>query len=144
LSPSSRQTSSTFLDRTTLSPTPSLMSSPSLRHHHTTHWLQHRTATTSSEHSWGQPSPYGSRNYRSPAPRPPSTATRLLGDLDRTFQVPYGSKCTSPSTICRTRAPKQRQSWSRSVWCGQACRWIAAPGRVLASPAIAPKSPAIQ
>jgi hypothetical protein len=48
------------------------------------------------------------RNYRSLSPWSPSTATRLLGDLDRTFQVPYGSKCSSPSTICHTRAPKQR------------------------------------
>jgi hypothetical protein len=56
----------------------------------------------------------------------------------------YVSKCSSPSTVCRTRAPKQRESWSRSVLCGQACRRIAAPGRMLASPANAPKSPAIR
>jgi hypothetical protein len=77
------------------------------------------------------------------APRSPSTSTRLLRDLDRTFQVPYDSKCSGPSTICRTRAPRQRQSWSRSVLCGQAYRRIAAPGRELASPASTPKSPAI-
>jgi hypothetical protein len=71
-----------------LSPTPSLGSSPSLRHHNTTHWPQRKTATTSSEHSWGQPPPYGSRNYRSPAPRSPSTAIRLLGDLDLRFLGP--------------------------------------------------------
>jgi hypothetical protein len=35
----------------TLSSTPSLASSLSLRHHHTTHWPHCRTATTSSEHS---------------------------------------------------------------------------------------------
>jgi hypothetical protein len=121
-----------------------LASTPSLRHHHTTHWPHCRTATTSSEHSWGQPPPYGSRHNRSPAPWSPSTATRLLGYLDRTFQVPYGSKCSSPPTICRTRATKQRRSWSGSVLCGQACRRIAATGRVLASPASAPKSPAMQ
>jgi hypothetical protein len=46
-------------------------------------------------------------------------------------------------TICRTRSPKQRRSWSRSVLRGQACR-IAAPGHVLASPASAPRSPGIQ
>jgi hypothetical protein len=47
-----RQTSNTYLDRTTLSPTPSLTSSPSLRPHHTTHWPHRKTATTSSKHSW--------------------------------------------------------------------------------------------
>jgi hypothetical protein len=51
-----RQTD-TFLDRT--SPTPSLASSLSLRPHHTTHWPHRKTATMSSEHSWGQPPPYG-------------------------------------------------------------------------------------
>jgi hypothetical protein len=30
--------------------------------HHTTHWPHRRTATTSSEHSWGQPPPCGWRN----------------------------------------------------------------------------------
>jgi hypothetical protein len=57
-----RQTSDTFLDRTT-SLTPSLASSPSLRPHHTMHWLHSEMATTSSEHSWGQPPPYDWRNY---------------------------------------------------------------------------------
>jgi hypothetical protein len=45
-----------------LSPTPSLESSSSLGPHHTTHWPHSRTATTSSEHSWGQPQPRGCRN----------------------------------------------------------------------------------
>jgi hypothetical protein len=116
LSPSSRQTSSTFLDMTTLSPTPSLASSPSLRHHHTTHWPHRRKAITSSEHSWGQPPPYGSRNYRSPAPRSPSTATRLLGDLDRMYRVLYGSKYSSPSTICRTRHQSNGET-GRAAFC---------------------------
>jgi hypothetical protein len=83
-----RQTSNTFLDRTTSSLTPSLASSPSLRPHHTTHWLHCKMATTSSEHSWGQPPPYGWRDYQSPSPRSPSTATSLPGDLDHTFQLP--------------------------------------------------------
>jgi hypothetical protein len=43
-----------------------------------------------------------------PAPGSPSTEIRLLRALDRTFQVPHGCNCSSPSTICRTRAPKQR------------------------------------
>jgi hypothetical protein len=81
----------------------------------TTHWPHRRAAATSSEHSWGQPPPCGSRNYQSPAPRYPSTAKRLPGDLDRTFQIPYVHKCSSPSMICRTQAPKQRRSWSHSV-----------------------------
>jgi hypothetical protein len=133
-----RQISDTFLDRT--SPTPSLALSLSLRPHHTTHWPHRRTAMTSSEHSWGQPPPYGWRNYQSPAPRSPSTATPLPGDLDCTFQLPYSSKCSSPSMICRTRPPKQWQSWSHSTSYGQACR-IAAPGHVLVSPDSTPKSP---
>jgi hypothetical protein len=140
LSPSSRQTSDTFQDRTTLSPTPYLVLSPSLRPHHTKHWPHHRTATTSSEHSWGQTPPCGWRNYQSPAPRSPSTLTLLLGDLDRMFQLPYGSKCSSPSMICHTQAPKQRQGWSHNTSYGRACRRIAAPGHGLVSPASAPKS----
>jgi hypothetical protein len=70
-----------------------------------------------------------------------STVTLLPGDLDHTFQLPYGSKCSSPSMICRTRAPKQRQGWSHNASYGQACRRIAAPGHVLVSPASAPKCP---
>jgi hypothetical protein len=70
--------------------------------HHTTNWPHRRTATTSSEHSWGQPPPCGSRNCQSPVPRSPSTETRLPGYLYRTCQLPYGSKCFSPSMICRT------------------------------------------
>jgi hypothetical protein len=59
----------------------------------------------------------------------------LLGDLNRMFQLHYGSKCSSPSTICRIQAPNQRWSWSQGILCGQACKRIAAPGPVLASPA---------
>jgi hypothetical protein len=43
----------TFLDRTTLSSTPSLVSNLSLHHHSTLHWPHLRTAMTSSDHSWG-------------------------------------------------------------------------------------------
>jgi hypothetical protein len=135
-----RQTSSTFLDRTTLSPTPCLASSPSLRHHHTTHWRHHRAARTSSEHSWSPTPSCGWRNDQSPVPRSPPTVTRLPGDLDHTFQLPYGSKCSSPSMICCTQAPKQRKCWSCTDSCSQVCRRIAAPGHVLASPASTLKS----
>jgi hypothetical protein len=69
-----------------------------------------------------------------PIPRSPSTAIHLPGDLDRTFQHHYDSKCTSPSTICRIQASEQRRSWSQSILCGQACERIAAPGHVLANP----------
>jgi hypothetical protein len=62
LSPSSRQISSTILDRTTLSPT-SLASSPSLCHFHTTHWPQHRTVKTSSEHTVVWPGVQDSRTW---------------------------------------------------------------------------------
>jgi hypothetical protein len=141
LSPISRQTSDIFLDRTVMSPTPSLVLSLSLHLHHTTHWPHHRVATTSSKHSWGQSLPCSWRYYQSLTPRSPSTVTRLLGDPDHTFQLPYGSRCSSPSMICHTRAPKQRQSWSCSVLCGQVCRMIATPGNVLVSPVSAPKSP---
>jgi hypothetical protein len=136
-----RQTSDIFLDRTTLLPTPSLALSPSWRPHHTTHWPHHRTGTTRSEHSWGQPPPYGWRKYQSPAPRSPSTVKPLLGDLDHTSQLPYSSTCSSPSMTCRTRASKQRQSWLHNASYGRACRRIAAPGHVLVSPASTPKSP---
>jgi hypothetical protein len=51
-------------------------------------------------------------------------------------------KCSSQSTICRTQAPKQQQSWWHSVSCGQAYRRIAAPGHELVKPANAPNSPA--
>jgi cleavage and polyadenylation specificity factor subunit 1 len=57
------------------------------------------------------------------------------------FQLPYGSKCSSPSMICRTQAPKQQQSWLHSVLYGQAFRMIAAPGHMHASPASTPKFP---
>jgi cleavage and polyadenylation specificity factor subunit 1 len=63
----------------------------------------------------GQSPPYGSRNYQSPTSRSQSTAKRLLGYLDRTFQVPYGSKCSSPSTICRTKATEKLVA-QRFVW----------------------------
>jgi hypothetical protein len=109
--------------------------------HHATHWLHRKTATTSSKHSWGQPPPYGWRNYQSPAPRSPSTAASLSGDLDCTFQLPYSSKCSSPSMSCRTWAPKQWQSWSHSASYVRACGRIATPGHVRVSPARAPKSP---
>jgi hypothetical protein len=108
----------------------------SLRPHHMTHWPHRKMATTSSEHSWGQSPPYDWRNYQSPATRSPSTATPLLGDLNCTFQLPYCSKCSNPFMICRTRAPKQWQSWSHD-----ACGRIAAPGDVLVRPASTPKSP---
>jgi hypothetical protein len=98
---SSRQTYETSLDRTTLSPTPSLASRLSLRHHPTTHWPHYRTATTNSEHSWGPPLPYGSRNYQSPVPRCPSAVIPLPGNLGCKFQLHFGSRCSSPSTICR-------------------------------------------
>jgi hypothetical protein len=112
LSPNSQLTTDTLLDRTMLSQTPSLVLSPSLCHHHATHWPHHRTAMASSEHSWGQPPLCSWRNYQSPAPWSPSTATRLPGDLDRTFQLPYDSKCSSPSKIGHTQEPKQQKSWS--------------------------------
>jgi hypothetical protein len=118
----------------------SLALSPSLRPHHTTHWPHPRMATTSSEHSWGQPPPYDWRNYQSPAPWSPSTETPLPGDLNHTFQLPYSSKCSSPSMICCTWAPKQRQSWSHNALYGRVCGRTATPGH-LVSPASAPKSP---
>jgi hypothetical protein len=60
------------------------------------------------------------------------------------FQLLYGSKCSSPSMICHTQAPKQWQSWSHRVLCGQACNRIATPGHILVSPASAAKPPATQ
>jgi hypothetical protein len=112
--------------------------------HPTTHWPHRRRATTSFEHFWRQTRLYGSRSNQFPAPQSPSTVIRPPGNLGRTSQLPYDYKCSSPSTICRTQAQGQRQSWSRSVSCGQACRRIAAPGHGLARPASAPESPATQ
>jgi hypothetical protein len=80
----------------------------------TMHWPLHRRATTNSEHSQGQPPLYGSRNYQSPPPPSPSTATRLPGDTDCTFQAPYGSKCSSPSTSCCTQALRPQRNLSCS------------------------------
>jgi hypothetical protein len=79
-----------------------------------------------------------------PVPWCPPTAIPLPGDLGRTFQLHYGSKCSSPPTIYRTREPKQRRSWSQSFLYGQACKRTAVPRHVIASPARAPKSPATQ
>jgi hypothetical protein len=81
---------------------------------------------------------------RSPVPRFRSTVTRLPGEPDPTFQLLSGCKCLNLSTNCRTQAPRQQQNWSQSVLCGQEYRRIAAPGHMLASPASARKSPAIQ
>jgi cleavage and polyadenylation specificity factor subunit 1 len=53
----------------------------------------------------------------------PGTTVSIYCDV-----CPYGSNCSSQSMIYRTRAPKQRQSLSRSVLFGQACRRIATPG----------------
>ena len=122
---------------------PSLALIPSLRHHFTTHLPHRRTEMTNSEHFWGQPPLCGSRNSKSPIPRSPSTATPLWVELGCTFRLLYSYKCSRPPTICLTKAPEQQQSWSHSVSCGQACRRIATPGHVFASPASAPKSHAI-
>jgi cleavage and polyadenylation specificity factor subunit 1 len=76
-------------------------------------------------------------------PGPPclSTAIHLPGELGRTFQLHYDSKCSSPSTICLILAQKQKRRWSQNVLCGQGCKRSAATGHSLASPASAPKSP---
>jgi hypothetical protein len=66
------------------------------------------------------------------------------GELSRTFQLPYGSKWSNSSRICRTQAPKQQQGWSHSVSCGQTYRRVVPVGFGLARPASAPKSPATQ
>jgi hypothetical protein len=107
------------MDRTTLSQTFSLASNPSLLYHPTTRWPHRRTPTTNCEHFWRQTPPYGSRSNKFPTPQSPSTATRLPESLDRTFQPPYASKCSSLSTICHTQAPKQRRNSSHSVLCGR-------------------------
>jgi hypothetical protein len=84
------------------------------------------------------------RGNKFPAPQSPSTVTHLLGSLGRTFLLPYGSKCSSPSTICHMRVLKLQRSWSHNVSCGRACRRIAAPAHGLAKPPSAPKFPATQ
>jgi hypothetical protein len=79
----------------------------------------------------------------------PGTAVSIYCDTSAEkprpyVSAPYGSKCSIPSTICRTHAQKQQKSWSHSVSCGQTYRKITAPGHGLARPASAPKSPATQ
>jgi hypothetical protein len=108
------------------------------------HWLRRRTATTTFEHSSGQPRSCSLRNYQSPVPWSPSTVTRLPRDPGDTFQLLSGSTCSSLSMICHTQAPKQRRSWSHSFLCVQVCRRIATTAHVLASPASTPKSPTTQ
>jgi hypothetical protein len=67
-------------------------------------------------HSWGQPPPCGSRNYRSPAPRSPSTVVPLPGVLDRTFQLPCGSKCSGPFMIFAPRHQSNSEA-GRTAFC---------------------------
>jgi hypothetical protein len=116
----------------------SLALNPPLRHHPTTHLQQRRTVTAN---FWRWTAPCSLRSSKFPAPQSPSTATHLPGNLGHTLQLPYGSKCSSPSTICCTQAPKQQQCWSYSVSCGRAYRNIAAPGHWLGRPASAPSLP---
>jgi hypothetical protein len=103
----------------------------------------HRTATTSSKHSRIQPPPCASRNYQFRAPRSPSaemSARRPRPYVPAILRL----QVFQSIMICHTQAPKQRRSSSHSVLCGQVCRWIAALGHELASPASTPKSPATQ
>jgi hypothetical protein len=72
------------------------------------------------------------------------TATLQPGKLGRTFKLPYGSKWSSSSRICRTQAPNQQRGWSHSVSCGQTYRRVDAIGFGFARSASAPKSPATQ
>jgi hypothetical protein len=76
-----------------------------------THWPHRRRTTANFEHSWRQTRHYGLRSSKFPAQQSPYTATRLQGNLGRTSQVPYGSKCSSPSTICLTQAQMQQHGW---------------------------------
>jgi hypothetical protein len=87
---------------------------------------------------------YGSRGRKSPASQFPFTATCPPGSLDRTSQLTYGSKCSSPFMACLTPAQRQLQGWSHSRSFGRESRRIVATGHGLASPASSPKSPAIQ
>jgi hypothetical protein len=96
------------------------------------------------EHFWRHPLPCGYRCNKFPEPLSPSTATCLPGNLGGIFQLSYGSKCSNPSTISRTQAPKVQRDCVHSVACGQTYRRIAAPGHELASSASTPKSPATQ
>jgi hypothetical protein len=93
-----------------LSPTLFLALNPSPRQHLTTHWPHRRTVTTNLELFWRRAPPSGSRGNRFPEQRSPSTAIHLPGSLGRTFLLPYGSKCSSPSTICHTLGLKLQRS----------------------------------
>jgi hypothetical protein len=113
------------------------MSNLSLRHHPTTRWPHHSAPTMNFEHFWRQIPPYGSRSNELPALPSPATVTHLPERLDRTFPVFYTSKCSRPSTICRSQAPKKPRNLLHSVLCGPAYRKIAASGHGLAKPASA-------
>jgi hypothetical protein len=76
-------------------------------------------AATNLEHSWRQPLPYGSRNNEFRAPRSTSTVTHLPAKFSLTFQLPYSSKYTSPSVLCRTHT--KETAWlvaQHFVWPG--------------------------
>jgi hypothetical protein len=139
-----RQTSDTFLDRTTLSLMPSLASSPSLCPHQTTHWPHRKTVTTSSKHSWGSTTIL--RLEKLPIP---STTVSIYCDTSagrprlyvpgplwlHVFQSVH--EPSHPGTKATAKLVTQR-----FVWPGM--RRIAAPGHVLVSPVSTPKSPVTQ
>jgi hypothetical protein len=95
------------------------------------HWLHCRTAKTSSAHSWGQQLLCGSRNYQSPIPQSPSTATHLTGDLNQSCHFHYGSKRLSswlqasqfvhdlshPGTKAMAKLVGERSVWPRMQDC---------------------------
>jgi hypothetical protein len=64
-----------------------------------THWPHLRRATTSCKHCWRLTQNYGSRGRKSQAPQSPFTATGPPGNLGRTSQLTYGSKCSSPWSV---------------------------------------------
>jgi hypothetical protein len=71
---------------------------------------------TSPKHFWSQPPPCGSRNYQSPVQRCASTAIPVLRDFRRLFQLPYDSKCSSPSMAWYIQAPNNGETSRRTLY----------------------------
>lgn len=95
------------MDRTASSPTISLASSPSLRHHPTIHRPHRRTPTTNVEHSWREPPPCGARSNKFPPPRSPFTESRLPEtSAVRCSSTTAPSVPVHPSSV----APRQRKN----------------------------------
>jgi hypothetical protein len=102
-SPNSPPTSDISLDKSTLSPTLTLVTNSSLLHRPTTQDTDDELRALLASNT-----ALRLEKQQIPPPPSPSSATRLPENLDFTFKSLYASKCSSLSTICRAQALKQR------------------------------------